>query len=204
MLGIIDSILIALIIALVIYLLLVKFYPHVMAQPSNMEVSPVGLTTGNNSPLTTHDANLKQYVSGLETGSHQYDSSTDSNSLLAGSSGSNVAMQQYKNKHFQFADFLNFNSNNHVDPVDQANQFVYSDFQNCNGQKIGDVYNKMVEVSNGTIAPPNKSNLNQASLSGNILSGGNGNMYDGYRWIVGSPNTPDMANDMSSPPMMAV
>ena len=198
---VIDSILLAVIIALVLYILIVANTNGASASQQNMY--PLGYATGTTAPLDTHDKKLSSYTNGLIVGAHQYDSGNDQDSLLHDMS--NKQSTDYKNKYFEFRDHVNGNSDNMlVDPVDKINSAVYSDFKNCDTQKISEIYNKLVNIDNGTIASKGQSNLDKSALSGNILSGGNGNIYDGYYWVNNSNNAKSLSHDVSSSPYMAV
>ena len=174
--GIVDVVILAVIIALMIYVIVVNV-------KQQQTVSPVGNTELHTGTFEDHDQQLNDYVGSLVTGEHFINKNKNQEILLPNEQRNNFA-QNFKNKYFEFRDTVNMTSDIGADPVDNINKFIYSDFETVNGKKIKDVYDEILNVNNGPINDRDHSNLSYVSDSGELLEGGNGKLYDGHHWIV--------------------
>jgi len=199
MLEIINILILAVVIALVIYIIVIQAQTYKQQIVSNS----VGVTDFHANTFSEHDTKLSGYVGSLVTGNHFTNTDKSQELLLPKEQRDNFA-KDFKNKYFEFRDGINQTSDIGADPVDNINKFTYQDFEQVKGRKIGDVYDEILNVNNGYIANKKDSNLQYVSDSGELLDGGNGKMYDGYHWVTNNDSSKIMmANDMSANSSMA-
>ncbi len=191
MIEIINIFILAVVIALVLYIIIVKSYNN----RQKMNKNPVGNTEMHTDTFEKYDEMLSEYVDSISSGS-----SINKKPLLKDNDAEFA--KEFKNKYFEFKDKVNQSSDMGIDPVDNINKFAYGDFEQVKGKKIGDIYDEILNIKNGILLDKKDSNLKYSSDSGKLLDGGNGKMYDGYHWLDKDSES-TMANDVSVNTSMA-